>query len=225
MPPWFDEEVAALERSRAHRRGEDGLVVFYGSSSFTLWADIDAHFPGYSVCNNGFGGATLVDCVEYFDRLVTPFRPRALIVYAGDNDLGDGRSPEHVLSTLDELIARKRAALGTTPMAFVSIKVSMARLHIMHGVAWTNVILERRLADEPDVRFVNITRRMIARGMGEFVRYYSSDPLHMNALGYQVLGKSLFEYLEGVEGEIGPLRAPGPQPRPRWMTPSAPEES
>ncbi len=37
-------------------------------------------------------------CDYFFDRLVVPVHPRSLLLYAGDNDLGDGRSVEEVLA-------------------------------------------------------------------------------------------------------------------------------
>jgi lysophospholipase L1-like esterase len=208
MPPWFDAEVAALEaRSRARSRGP-APVLFYGSSTFTLWHDAEARFAGDGVVNHGFGGATLADCLEYFDRLVTPFVPRALILYAGDNDLDNGSSPETVLALLEAIIARKRAALGAMPLAFVSIKISRARLPIMHTIAYLNRIAARRLEGESDCTFVDFTRRLVGRGYESWLAYYSEDALHMNEAGYRVLAQTLREYLDG------PGRGRGNRPRP-----------
>ena len=47
--------------------------------------------------NQAFGGSTLEACAWFFERLVVPCYPRALVCYAGDNDLGDGRTPDQVL--------------------------------------------------------------------------------------------------------------------------------
>lgn len=213
MPGWFDDEVADLERRTRSRQGGRNLILFYGSSSFTLWHDIADHFPEHNVLNHGFGGATLADCIAYFDRLVVAYAPRVLVVYAGDNDLGDGATPEQVQDRLRIIVRRKREALGPVPMAFVSIKVSPARFALMHGIAYTNRIIEGELAAGGDVRFVDNTRRMVGRGLGRLLAYYGEDPLHMNREGYRVLGGSLAEYISAVERDAGDLRvrraAPG----------------
>jgi lysophospholipase L1-like esterase len=216
VPSWFDQEVDALERRTRGRHGENNLVLFYGSSSFTLWDDLDAHFPGYNVINHGFGGSTLADCVEYFDRLVVAVRPRVLVVYAGDNDLGDGGRPESVLDRLRQIVRRKRETLGDLPMAYVSIKISPARFSIMHAIAYTNAIIERELAGLDDVQFVDITRRMVSRGIAPLLEYYTEDPLHMNREGYRVLGKSLSDYLGHVEQRVGPLKVRNLDAAPAW---------
>lgn len=218
MSSEFDQEVEAL-RDRSQANGpQNKLVLFYGSSSFTLWGDLDRYFPEYNVANHGFGGSTLDDCVAYFDRLVTDFNPGAIILYAGDNDLANGATPEHVLACLNAFIDRKRRTLGAIPTAYVSIKISPARFDIMHRIGYTNRIIERRLGAEPDVRFVDITRRMTGRGLIPFLDYYASDPLHMNRDGYRVLGKSVAEYLSAlaVAGDDLRQRRPPPAPAPIW---------
>ena len=64
--------------------------VFYGSSSIRLWITLAEDFDP-RVLNLGFGGSTLEACDYFFSRLVMPVSPRSLLLYAGDNDLGDGR--------------------------------------------------------------------------------------------------------------------------------------
>jgi lysophospholipase L1-like esterase len=214
MANWFDSEVDALLARTAPFDGQRNPILFYGSSTFTLWHDLEHHFPAFEVVNHGFGGATLNDCLEYFERLVTPVRPGAIVLYAGDNDLDQGVSPERLLSMVEVFIDRKRRALGDTPMAYVSIKVSPARLHFMHRIGYTNLIVERALAGNADVSFVDITRRMVARGMAVWRGYYGDDPLHMNGEGYRVWGKSLTEYLDRLAERRGALRASDPALQP-----------
>jgi lysophospholipase L1-like esterase len=216
MPPWFDAEVDALERRTRPLRDRDNSVLFYGSSTFTLWHDIEAHFPAYAVVNHGFGGATLADCVEYFERLVPPMRPRAVILYAGDNDLDNGASPDAVLGCLDAFVARMRTRLPGVPLAFVSIKISRARLHLMHTIAYANRLAERRLAAAPDADFLDLTRPMTARGYETWSRYFSDDPLHMNRAGYRVLAKAITAHLAALEARIGRLRVRDDGPPPAW---------
>ena len=222
MPPWFDAEVADLERRTRPLHGRDPLVLFYGSSTFTLWHDIAAYFPAHDVVNHGFGGATLADCVEYFDRLVAPVRPRLVILYAGDNDLDNGATPEAVLGCLDAFVARMQARLPGVPLAFVSIKISRARLHLMHTIAYANRLAERRLAAAADADFLDLTRPMTARGYETWSGYFSDDPLHMNRAGYQVLGREIARYLAAAEARCGRLSVRAAAAAPAWAAPAMP---
>lgn len=209
MPSWFDDEVAGLEARTRHRRGEDGLVLFYGSSTFTLWSALEASFPRYRIVNHGFGGSTMADCNEYFDRLVTPMRPAAIVLYAGDNDLGNGDSPELVRERVEHFVLKKRAALGPVPLAYVSIKISPARMHLMHKFEYTNRIIARSLFSRSDACFIDITRRMIGRGLPDLRSCFGEDPLHMSERGYAIWARSLEEYLDNLDGAVWRGAPPG----------------
>ena len=71
-------------------------VVFVGSSSIVRWASLQKDFPGVKAVNRGFGGSELADSVFYADRIVIPYQPRIVVLYAGENDLNAGKSPETV---------------------------------------------------------------------------------------------------------------------------------
>ncbi|WP_431214255.1 hypothetical protein ACQ86N_05210 [Puia sp. P3] len=92
---WYENEVQRLEKERTSLT-YDPKLLFYGSSSIRLWESLYEDFAPWQPANLGFGGSTLAACDWFFDRLLTPFRPSSIIVYAGDNDLGDGRHPEEV---------------------------------------------------------------------------------------------------------------------------------
>jgi lysophospholipase L1-like esterase len=210
MSNWFDDEVRELERRTAHRFGSDRLVLFYGSSTFTLWDGLEQRFPGFNVVNHAFGGSHLADCVHFFDRLVAPVRPRAIILYAGDNDLDFDARPEDLRDRLDAFMTRKRQTLGDVPVTYVSIKISPARFHIMFKISYSNYILQQYVCRQPDMHYLDITRRMTSRGRLELMKYYSEDPLHMNRAGYRLWGASLAAHLEQLHRTVGPLREERP---------------
>ncbi len=202
MSGWFDDEVTALEERTRPRRGENGLILFYGSSTFTLWSTLEAALPSYRIVNHGFGGSTMGDCITYFDRLVTPMKPAAIVLYAGDNDLGNGDAPEKVLERVEHFVMKKRAVFGPIPLAYISIKVSPARLHFMHKIEYTNRIIERSLFPRGDAHYLDITRRMVSRGLHDLRSCFGADPLHMSARGYTIWSNSLNEYLDALNGAI-----------------------
>src|SRR5277367_429584 len=109
---WYEPEVRELERTLPH---VECPAVFYGSSSIRLWPRLESR----QIVNRGFGGSTLEACVYFFERLVLPLHPRSLVVYAGDNDLGDGRSPEQVLVWFRELAVKIDLRLPGVPFGFM----------------------------------------------------------------------------------------------------------
>jgi len=87
-------------------------TLFYGSSSIRLWESLYNDFATYKPVNLGFGGSTLAACVWFFDRLMMPLNPKRLVVYAGDNDLSDGRNPEEVFIFFEQLVVKARQRLA-----------------------------------------------------------------------------------------------------------------
>jgi hypothetical protein len=124
---WYEEEVQFMERAAAAGPGPIRPVAFYGSSSIRLWSSLADDLGDVRIVNLGFGGSTLAACAHFFERLVVPRRPASLVLYAGDNDLGDGRSARDVFGSFRALVDQLDARLGPIPFAFISIKPSPAR--------------------------------------------------------------------------------------------------
>ena len=103
-------------------------MVFVGSSSIRLWKDLEQQFDASQmIVKRGFGGSRMSDCANYVGRLVVPYKPHLVVVYAGDNDLAEGRSPQEVLASFRRFVAGVRKALPETRIAYLSIKPSPRR--------------------------------------------------------------------------------------------------
>src|SRR3954465_7047824 len=129
--PFADEVLAHIRENTRMGTAEDA-VAFFGSSTIRLWETLERDFAGTRVINRGFGGSTLADCAREFDRVVAPLRPRSLVLYAGDNDLDQGASPEQVLWTFENLLGLIRTRLGGAPVILVSIKPAPIRFWNNH---------------------------------------------------------------------------------------------
>jgi hypothetical protein len=93
---WYHEDLERLE-SEIAKLESDPKMIFYRSSSFTLWGELTSVFEEYKPINLGFGGSTLAACTWFFERVFEHVKkPEAIVIYAGDNDLGDKCHPEGV---------------------------------------------------------------------------------------------------------------------------------
>ena len=77
--------------------------MFVGSSSIRLWPT-SQYFKG-NIINRGFGGSHLSDIIYYFEHIVEKYAPKEILLYAGDNDIADNKSPEQVFDNFIELTA------------------------------------------------------------------------------------------------------------------------
>jgi lysophospholipase L1-like esterase len=194
MMEWYEPEVRALERDSAARVNGSRPPVFYGSSSIRMW-DTLADDVGLAVLNLGFGGSTLEACDYYFARLVPPVHPRSLLVYAGDNDLGDGRSVDQVLESFRSLANKVRASLGTAtrpiPFGFISVKPSPARYPIIDRISRFNDAVRVEIESRPGAYYVDVFSRMLDQAGRPLAKYFLEDGLHLNRDGYRLWGAVL----------------------------------
>ena len=192
---WYENEVQRLEKER-DALTYDPKLLFYGSSSIRLWESLNEDFAAYQPVNLGFGGSTLAACTWFFPRLLAPFHPDSIIVYAGDNDLGDGRHPEEVFIFFQQLVSRVRQQFGEIPLAFISIKPSITRWDIVDRIRYTNKIINEEIAAKADhLHYIDVYSRMIDKAGYPRREFLDPDGLHINDKGYALWKEIILQYL------------------------------
>jgi len=163
-----------------------GGVVFVGSSSFRLWPNIAADFPGVPVLNRGFGGSTLPEVNHYVPRIVLPYRPRLVALYAGDNDLNDGRTPADVLADYRTFVTMVRRELPSARIVFVSIKPSPSRWALVGAIREANRLVREEVARDSSQTYVDVFTPMLRADGRPRPELFVADSLHMTRAGYDL---------------------------------------
>lgn len=182
-PLRWKDEIARLATAAPR---EPGATIFIGSSSIRMWKTLARDFPGRRVLNHGFGGSHLEDSVHYFDQLVRPFAPAAVVLYAGENDIAAGFTPEKVLADFQEFRRALREVAPQTPLVFVSLKPSPSRVAHLAKTARANALIAAECARDPLCRFVDVFTPMLDAQGRPREELFLSDRLHMNAQGYAI---------------------------------------
>lgn len=183
---WYEADVRALEQARATQSLPPDPAVFYGSSSIRLWRTLARDLGTARAVNLGFGGSTLEACVWFFERLVPPTRPASLVVYAGDNDLGDGQTPHQVRSRFEALANKVERDLAQIPFGFISVKPSPARLGLLDKIADANEMIRRALSRHPRGFYVDVFTPMQGPNGRPRPELFLDDGLHLSSAGYRL---------------------------------------
>ena len=186
------ESFAASDRAKAP---QPGGIVFVGSSSIRLWSDLEREFGGEGIVKRGFGGSRLSDCARYVAQLVLPYKPRLVVVYAGDNDLAEGATPADVLESYAEFVRQVRAALPEARIAYLSIKPSPSREALMPAAIQTNELIEKYNKGDPRLDFIDVYTKMLDGQGRPRADLFLADALHLNAAGYAVWKSAIAEHL------------------------------
>jgi lysophospholipase L1-like esterase len=185
-PTRFEAEIRAFEAADRASPPPLGGVVFIGSSSIRAWTDVAADFPGVPVLNRGFGGSTLADVVYYADRILLPYHPRLVVLYAGDNDLVAGRTPERVAADYRAFVARLQSALPGARVVFVSIKPSPSRRSLIPRMRETNQRIRAIIARDSLQTYVDVFTPMLDSAGQPRPELFLADSLHMTRAGYRL---------------------------------------
>jgi lysophospholipase L1-like esterase len=181
--------------------------LFVGSSSIRLWADLEQQFQTQPVIvKRGFGGSRMADCTRYLERLVLPYQPRLVIVYAGDNDLAEGRSPQDVLASFTAFVEGVHEALPRTRIAYLSIKPSPLREALLPKIQEANGLIAQYVAAQPELAYIDIFSKMLDADGHPRKELFSADSLHMNESGY-ALWKAVIDPFLRLPAPI-PMSAP-----------------
>jgi lysophospholipase L1-like esterase len=180
----FHEQIRAFMEKDAREFPAPGGVVFIGSSSIALWDDAQKDFPFIPLIRRGFGGSTIPQSTLYADRIAIPYAPRMVVMYAGDNDLAHGASPEKVCADFKDFTAAVRAALPEVEIVFASIKLSPSRWHLKAEIARANALIRKYCEATPLTHFVDLTKAMLGED-GKPRPELFEDGLHPNRAGYR----------------------------------------
>lgn len=198
-PARWEPEIQRFEAADRARRPEPGGTVFTGSSSIRLWTTLETDFPGTRIVNRGFGGSELSDVVQHADRLILRYRPRLVMVYAGDNDIANGKTPERVLADFQALVRRVHRDLPDTRVGFISIKPSPARWHLSPAMRRANELIRDFAARDSRLLFVDVFTPMLASDGLPRDELYVQDRLHMTPRGYEIWKSVVGPYLSAAE--------------------------
>ena len=171
-------------------------VVFTGSSSVRMWETLSRDFPGVPVLNRGFGGSQVRDSVWFADEVAVRYRPRQILIYAGDNDIDAGRSPEQVLSDFEAFVARVRRDLPGVRIGFLAIKPSPSRIGQLPRQQEANRLVRSWAAGRDGVDFIDVATPMLDAAGQPRKELFLDDMLHVNADGYALWRGIVAPYLE-----------------------------
>jgi len=191
----WEKEIAAFEEKDRENPPPKGGIVFVGSSSIRKWTTLAADFPHHQVLNRGFGGSQLIDSVHFADRIVLPYEPRLIVLYAGGNDIHAGKSPEQVFADFQAFVETVRAELPKTEIAYISIAGNPSRWAEVEKVKAANTMIEGYIKDKPGMKFINVFPRMLGSDGQPRPEIFVADRLHMNAEGYKLWTEIVGQYL------------------------------
>ena len=192
MAPWastaherWKAELAAIAANDQRRLPPAGSILFVGSSTIRMWQGLEQAFPEQGpVIRRGVGGSRLQEWVEFVPDLVLPYRPRQIVLYAGENDLVEGFGPMDLLGAFVAFVRRVRIHLPEVPIAYVSIKPSPSRMAQLEAMREANLLIQTFVLNEPNLDYIELHAAMLDNDGQPRPELYQRDKLHLTREGY-----------------------------------------
>jgi lysophospholipase L1-like esterase len=182
----WESSIRVFERQDKVHPVAPGVIVFTGSSSIAYWSSLVDEMKPLTVINRGFGGSEYTDVNHYADRIVIAYRPAAVVVYAGDNDLASpGRkTAQSVAQDVQQFVQIVHAKLPQTWVFVLSIKPSILRWKAWPEIKEADRLIEGFLRTQDHAAYIDVASPMLD-SLGRLSSdLFVSDGLHPSAKCY-----------------------------------------
>jgi lysophospholipase L1-like esterase len=195
-PPFYSD-IRSFKKQDSLHFPLNNAILFVGSSSFTNWVDVQDYFRGYTIINRGFGGSSLPDVIRYVDDIIFPYNSKQIVIYCGENDLAasDTVTANMVFSRFTQLFDLIRNRFPKVSIAYISMKPSPSRIHLMHKMTDGNLMIKDFLKNKNNTAFIDVYHKMLSDDGTPMKNIFNEDSLHMNAKGYAIWKKAIEPYL------------------------------
>lgn len=195
---WAADIATFAERDAQSPPGANAWL-FVGSSSIRLW-DLEKSFEHRPLINNGFGGSKLSDCVLYFDKLVLPYNPAAIVIYSGDNDIGKGATAAEVVKSFEQLAEKIRAFSPSVQVVYLGIKPSIKRWELWPIMREANDWIQEACQTREGFFFADTASLMLSDpAVAPSLSWFQKDGLHLSASGYAAWSALVSEILANAK--------------------------
>lgn len=165
-----------------------GSIICIGSSHMQLWKSVKEDLAPLTVHNYGIGGSRMTHAADLFiDNLAIPFKPRAVILYEGSNDINAGTKPEDILANFQKIHRKFHAALPDSRLYVLGIVPSPGkRFDKIDELKKANALIAQECATQPWMKFIDVTSALLGADGKPKEELFIPGNIHMLPAGYAV---------------------------------------
>lgn len=194
----WENAIRAFETGDQEAMPTSGGIVFVGSSSIRKWDSLADDFQGLNPIQRGFGGSQMIDSLLYARRIVTAYKPKTIVVYEGDNDIGSGKSPQRVAEDFQQFVHIVREDLPQVNIGFIAIKPSLKRWNLWPKMQQANQLIQEIAAEDERIEFLDIGTPMLGEDGMPKPELFVKDGLHLSPAGYEAWTTVVHRWLDNL---------------------------
>jgi len=184
----WEKEIEKFEKLDQTEHYPDDAVIFAGSSSIRLWSTLANDMAPYSVIQRGYGGAKLSDYAVYADRIFSPHKCSAMVLFIA-NDITGGtndKSPEEVRKLFSIIHKKFRRDHPGIPVFYIEVTPTRSRWKAWPQISQGNELVKEWCVDHRKTFFIGTDTAFLNSSGEPKEELFISDKLHLNEDGYRV---------------------------------------
>lgn len=192
----FENDIKKFEKQDSDNPPKKAQILFVGSSSIRLWTDLEQRLSEYNILQRGFGGGELADVNHYADRIIIPYHPLKIFLYAGENDIAAGKSVEDTYRLFLAFHDHISAKLPNAKIYFLSVKPSPKRKSAGPKFKEFNEKVKNYITALPcNWTYVDVTTPILGSDGLPMPSLFQTDQIHLTSEGYDIWEKIIKKYL------------------------------
>lgn len=196
----WEDDIEKFEQLDFTENYPDDAIMFAGSSSIRLWSTLEDDMAPYSVIQRGYGGARLSDFAVYADRIFSPHKCSALVLFIANDIYGgnDDKTPEEVKLLFVNVLRTFRKSHPETPFFWVAVTPTSSRWKVWPQINQAGELIKQVCEDKPDTYFITTDYAFLDETGKPDDTLFLQDKLHLNPQGYEIWTRIIKDELDRI---------------------------
>ena len=184
----WEKEIEKFEKLDQTEHYPDDAVIFAGSSSIRLWSTLATDMAPYNVIQRGYGGAKLSDYAVYADRIFSPHKCSAMVLFIANDITGstNDNRPEEVRKLFSMIHKTFRRDHSGVPVFYVEVTPTRSRWKAWPQINQGNELVREWCKNHSNTYFIRTDTAFLNSTGEPKEELFISDKLHLNADGYRI---------------------------------------
>ena len=193
----WDKDIQKFEQLDRNEKYPDDAILFAGSSSIRLWNTLEKDMSAYHIIQRGYGGAKLSDFAVYADRIFSPHKCKAIVIFIANDIMGTAqdKTPEKVAELFRNVLKTIRKSHPSTPVFWIAVTPTPSRWKVWPQIQKANAMIMNICNNKKNTYFIKTDFAFLNENGVPKDELFREDKLHLTIKGYaawtQIIRKEL----------------------------------
>ena len=183
----WSKSIDAFDSQNETEADPADAIMFIGSSSIRRWSTMATDMAPYRTIRRGYGGAKYTDMAVFVQRLVSPHKYRALVMFVGNGVTGkpEDHTPDQIESLARHIVSVSHRHQPGAPVFLIEITPCEKRFEAWPKIRAVNARLREIALSTPDTYFIPTASHYLKPDGTPRAQMFVEDRLHLNEAGYK----------------------------------------